>query len=239
QAKNGDTTQIASGVAVKSNRVMTSAHVLAGATAVTVVTDDRRTYTAEVMGSDLQTDLALLDVSDADLAYPALAENDAEVGDPVGAVAVSKNDAPFVAINVVTGQNVLVQTTAGDTLAGLLQVGVSTTAETSGGGLFDTAGRLVGILVTPPTGFLPLPGLVVTVGGADGVRQQIESSGKVTHGWLGVTAEDTDRSGARIMSIAPDSPAAKANLEVRDVITRAGGAPIASYGDLMAEWRRR
>jgi S1-C subfamily serine protease len=238
QAKKGDTTEIASGVAVKSNRVMTSAHVLAGATAVTVVTNDRRNVPAKVMGSDPDTDLALLDVS-ADLAYPALAEDDAEIGDPVVAVAVSKNDAPFVAINVVNGRNVLVTTSTNDTLAGLMRVGISTTPETAGGGLFDTAGRLVGILVTPPTGFIPLAGLVVPVSIADGVRQQIESSGKVTHGWLGVLAEDTDRSGAKITAVAPDSPAAKAKLQKDDVITRAGGVPVASAADLMAEWRRR
>ncbi len=237
--KKGDATEFASGVAVKSNRVLAAAHVVAGATAVSVVTNDGQNYNAKVMGSDLETDLALLDVADADLTYPALGDEAAEVGDPVVAVAVSKNNAPFVAINVVTGQNVLVDTVTGTTLAGLVRAGVTTTAETSGGGLFDTAGRLLGILVTPPTGFIPLAGLVVPIGVADGVRQQIEASGKVTHGWLGLTAEDTDRSGAKVTEVVPDGPAAKAKLESGDVITRAGGAPIAGVGDLMAEWRQR
>src|SRR5262245_26172656 len=80
QAKKGDDTEIASGVAVKSNRVLASAHVLVGATAVTIVTNDKRSYTAKVLGSDPDTDLALLDVSDADLPYPTLAGDDPEVG---------------------------------------------------------------------------------------------------------------------------------------------------------------
>ena len=171
--------------------------------------------------------------------YPALAGDDAEVGDPAVAVAVSKNDAPFVDLGIVTRQNVLVDTTTGATLAGLVHAGVSTTAETSGGGLFDTAGRLLGILVTPSTGFIPLAGLVVPIGVVDSVRQQIEATGKVTHGWLGLTAQDTDRSGAEVTAIVADGPAAKAKLEFGDVIVRAGGAPVAGVGDLMAEWRRR
>ena len=118
--KKGDATEIASGVAVKSNRVLASAHVVAGATAITVATSDKSNYDAKVMGTDPDTDLALLDVAEADLTYPALADDAAEVGDAVVAVAVSKNDAPFVDLGIVTGQNVLVDTTTGTTLAGLV-----------------------------------------------------------------------------------------------------------------------
>jgi S1-C subfamily serine protease len=234
----GDPLQVASGVAVKSNRVLTSAHLLTGAASITIATNDRHTYTAKVMGSDPDTDLALLDVTDGDLAYPVLSDDQPAVGQPVVAVAVSKSNAPFVAINVLTDQNVLVDTSAGSTIAGLLRVGVTTSPESSGGGLFDTAGRLLGILVTPPTGFVPLVGLAVPVSVADDVRQQIESSGSVTHGWLGVQVADTDRSGAKVTALDASGPAAAAKLEVNDVITRAGDTPVVSAADLWAAFRR-
>ena len=77
---------------------------------------------------------------------------------------------------------------------------------------------------------------------ADDVRQQIEASGKVAHGWLGLTAEDSaDRPGATVTAVAPGGPAANAKppLEVGDVIIAAGGHNVGNLADLTAEWRRR
>ena len=128
-------------------------------------------------------------------------------------------------------------TSTNATLAGLLGTELNTTAETTGGGLFNTNGELVGIL-TSPSG-VSTTGLAVPIRVADDVRDQIESSGKVTHGWLGLTADDAkDRAGATITSVVADSPAAAAKLEVGDVITQAGGQFIGGFDDLVAEWRR-
>jgi S1-C subfamily serine protease len=235
RATAGATTAVASGVAVKSDRVLTSAHVLVGATAITVLTSDRRTLTAKLLGADADTDLALLDVSGAGLSYQALADERATVGQPVVAVAAPPGNSAFVTLNTISQRNVLVEMGTGSMLAGLLRAGVFTPPETSGGGLFDTNGKVVGILVSLPG--VPIPGLAVPIDMADEVRRQIEASGKVTHGWLGLTGED-DPAGARVTAVVPDSPAAAAKLEVGDVIVRAGGEPVGGYGDLMAEWRR-
>jgi S1-C subfamily serine protease len=237
RATAGDTTTVGSGVAVSSNRVLTSAHLLILAGTVVISTSDGSTFPAKVMGWDADTDLSLLDASGADLSYRPLADAPPDVGEPVVAVATTKGDNPFVAINVVSRVNRMV-TTNGATIAGLLQANLLTAPETSGGALFDTNGQIVGILVTPPG--VSDAGLAVPIDVADDVRQQIEASGKVTHGWLGLTAVDAgDRPGARVTGVAADSPAADAKLEVGDVITGAGGHNVGDVGDLIAEWQRR
>jgi len=238
RATAGDVTTTGSGVAISSNRVLTSAHLLVGAATVSVSTYDGRSFTAKIMGSDVDTDLILLEVSGANLAYRPLSDDEPKIGQPVVAMAVTRGANPYVGINVVSARNVLVTTATGSTIAGLLQVGIPTSPETSGGALFDTFGRIVGILTTPPG--VPAQGLAVRMSVADDVRDQIEASGSVTHGWLGITAVDArDRPGARITAVLPDSPAATAALDVGDVIVEAGGHPIRSAGDLVAEWRRR
>jgi S1-C subfamily serine protease len=230
-------TNVASGVAVSSNRVLASAHVVAGASTILVATRFGSSYPGKLMGIDADTDLALLDVAGADLSFQPLASNAADVGEPVVAVASTKGDSPYNAIDIISRLNVLVTTANGSMMAGLLGAELATTPETSGGGLFNTNGELVGILTSPPG--VSTAGLAVPIAMADDVRDQLESSGKVTHGWLGLTADDAkDRPGATVTSIFPDSPASAAKLEVGDVITRAGGQFVGSFDDLIAEWRR-
>jgi putative serine protease PepD len=238
RATTPDGTNVASGVAVSSNRVLASAHVVVGATAISVSTTDGRTITnIKIMGSDADTDLVLLDVPVANLTFPPLATAAAKVGDPVVAVASTKGNSPYNAIGIISRLNLLVTTSTNGILAGLLGAQLNTTAETTGGGLFDTNGELVGILTSPPG--VATPGLAVPIGVADDVRDQIESSGKVTHGWLGLTADDTsDRAGATVTAVIPGSPAAAAKLEVGDVITQAGSQVVGNSDDLIAEWRR-
>jgi S1-C subfamily serine protease len=237
RATSGDTTTLGSAVAVKSDRVMTSAHLVINASSIVVITSDQRTFTAKLVGADADTDLALLDVSGADLPFQPLSTREPQLGDPVVAVALPKGRS-FLGMNVIQHQNMLVDTPAGTAIAGLLESGIKASPETSGGGMFDPDGQLVGILAAPPGGPNP-SGLSVPITVADDVRRQIESSGKVAHGWLGVAgADNEDPFGAKITEILPDSPAVE-KLAPGDVVTRAGGRAVTTYADLMAAWRRR
>ena len=143
-------------------------------------------------------------------------------------------------MNVVAERNILVASTTGATLAGLIQTGITTPPETTGGALLDTGGHVVGILTTVP-GVLKT-GLAVPIAVARDVQNQLDASGKVVHGWLGVDGnDDTNRvdGGAHVTVVVDGSPASKADLQPGDVITRVGTLPIHSYADLIAEWRRR
>ena len=162
------------------------------------------------------------------------------MGQVVVAVGASKGNPGFLGINVVSERNILVGSTTGATLAGLIQTGITTPPETTGGALLDTGGHVVGILTTVP-GVLKT-GLAVPIAVARDVENQLDASGKVVHGWLGVDGnDDTTRvdGGAHVTVVVDGSPASKANVQPGDVITRVGTLPIHTYADLIAEWRRR
>jgi putative serine protease PepD len=236
QATGDETVALGSAVAVRSDRVLTSAHLLFGAAALSILTADDRTVAAKLVGVDVDTDLALLDVSDADLPFAPLSSTTPTLGQPVVAVALAKGR-PFLDMGIISRQNELAQW-SGTTMAGLLQAGVGTSADMSGGALFDSNGELVGILTSPPG--VTQQGLAVPISVADDVRRQLETSGKVSHGWLGVSLVDSRDSplGAKITSVVADGPA-DGKLAVGDIVTRAGGEPVTSAGDLIAEWRKR
>jgi S1-C subfamily serine protease len=228
---SGDSTTFGTAVAVNSDRVLTSAHLIFGATALSVVTGDR-TVAAKIVGSDPDTDLVLLDVSDANLPYPHLA-GAVSVGEPVLAVAMPKGKL-WLDLGIVSRENELAQW-SGTTMAGLLQADVTSAADMSGGALFDANGYLVGILTAPPG--VASPGLAVPISVADDVRRQLEANGTVLHGWLGVTLEDSkDPLGARVAAVTDEGPAS-GKLAVGDVVTRTGSDPVTDSADLMAEWR--
>ena len=214
--------------------------LVAGATAVNVSTgDDDHPFTAKIMGTDADTDLVLLDVPERRSRVPTAGRRPRrEVGEPVVAVAIDERQPSLQRhrhrLAAEHPRDDLDQRHARRTAGHRAQ---HDGRDHRAGGLFNTNGELVGILTSPPG--VTTVGLAVPIRVADDVQDQIESSGKVTHGWLGLTADDAkDRAGATVTAVFPDSPAAAAKLEVGDVITQAGGQFIGGFDDLIAEWRR-
>ena len=141
--RSGSGTQ-GSGVVLRTDRVVTSAHLVDGATSVKVSTKDGTTYDAQVIGSDPTTDLCLLEVDGVgdDLPDPELTAT-AGIGDPVVAVAAGRGNVGWISMGVVQERNWLASNTSGTVaVAGLLATSTDTTPATSGGGLFDPNGRL-------------------------------------------------------------------------------------------------
>ncbi|MDQ1430988.1 MAG: serine protease Do [Actinomycetota bacterium] len=237
----GDATKAAgSGVVVQSDRVMTAAHLLTGATKVDIVTPDGRQLGAKVIGVDPQTDLALLEVSGGGLRVATVsAAGSPQVGETVVAVSAVRGTGSKLGIDIVSDRNVLAATGTGIDVAGLVQTGLTVTPDMAGGALVDQHGSVVGIL-TYALGAAP-NGLAIPSSAVRDVADQFDSSGKVSHGWMGVwcSKDDADlpEGGATVAKVLPGSPAAAAGLAANDVITRAGGARVSGRADLVAASR--
>jgi putative serine protease PepD len=232
----------ASGVAMDGTRVLTSSSVLASATAITVTSATGRLAPAKVLGADPETDLTLLSVDGGNLPGARIGNSDGlQVGDAVVALGLSAGEHRVAGVGIVSALHKVSSLPGGQVLAGQLETDVrmSTAASgtASGGALVDSGGLVVGI------NSAGLPGQAVPISIAHDVVEQIEASasGRVRHGWLGVSVVDArDRSGggAQVTAVTPNSPAASAGLVAGDVVTAvvADGTTehVTDAGDLVA-----
>jgi S1-C subfamily serine protease len=237
---DGSGQPIGSGVVLASDRVVTNAHLVQGASNLDIVTYDGQPLPVKVVGTDPETDLTVLSVAGADL--PAVAQGDADgiaVGGTVVAVAANRTGGYRTDIDVISDENRLVDTGSGAMVAGTLETGIQPGAAWAGGALVDASGNLVGILTNTSTAGVGLVAVPVTA--VRDVRDQLEATGTVSHGWLGVVfgddAVDRPRGGARLGLVIPGSPAAKGGLVKGDVVTDVADQAVHGYADVIAAVR--
>ena len=246
RAARGDDTGRASGVCTQANRVLTTAHTVDGADAVSVITADGRTMPATVTASDPVSDLAVLTVDTARVhPAPLGASVGLQVGQEVVGVAASGSGRRrWVDVGAIGAFNRAFVWADGVSVPGLIETDVTAGGEHSGGALVNSRGEVVGILVVPP--YSSTAGLALPIDQARDVAAQLTARGSAEHGWLGVWAtDDTDRvgGGARVQGVVPGSPADQAGLAQGDVIVEVGKAgsttAISSVAQLMSEVGRR
>jgi serine protease DegQ len=236
---------LGSGVIVdaKEGFVLTNNHVIAGADDISVTLSDGRSFSAEVIGTDPDTDLAMVKIDADDLqALPFADSNKLRVGDFV--VAVGN---PFGLGQTVTSGIVSALGRTG--FRGLefqnfIQTDASINPGNSGGALVNLRGELVGInsaIFTPSGGNVGI-GFAIPSAMSRYVMEQLAEYGEVRRGTLGVYVQDLtaelagafgvdDLRGALVAEVVDDSPADKAGLQAGDVITEIAGNEVRSMQD--------
>ncbi len=257
-----------SGVIIDHNgHVLTNNHVVAGAQKLTVTLADGRTFDANVQGTDPSTDLAVVTVSGApsDLAPIALGNSESlKVGDPVMAVGNPLGLAGTVTTGIVSALNRPVTTQAESSnpfgtqadpvVTNAIQTSAAINPGNSGGALVNGAGQLVGInssiaslgsSSSGQSGNIGI-GFAIPVNEAKSIATQLIDKGTAQHAFLGVTPQDgsasdgsATRTGAKITSVSPGTPADKAGLQVGDVITAVNGDRVDSALSLVGYIREQ
>ena len=225
--------------------VLTNAHVVKGASDVTVKLTDRREFHAKVLGSDPKTDVAVLKIEAKNLPTVRLGSTrDLQVGEWVLAIG-----SPFGFENSVTAGVVSAKgrSLPDDSLVPFIQTDVAVNPGNSGGPLFNARGEVVGInsQIYSRSGGYQGVSFSIPIELAAKIKDQIVATGKVRHAQLGVAVQEVNQAfaesfkldkpeGALVASVNKGSPADKAGLEPGDVIRQVDGQPIVASGDLPA-----
>lgn len=219
--------------------IATSHHVVDGAEWIEVTLSDGRSLPAKVVGSDRESDLALLHVEATELPTIPLGSSSAlRVGEPVMVIGNPFGLDHTVTVGIISGAGRFIGATPYDDF---LQTDAAINPGNSGGPLINTRGEVVGIataIASVSGGFQGI-GFAIPVDVARPVLHQLRTDGRVTRGWLGVTAQALtpeladrlglpDTKGALVTAVAEGSPAERGGLRPGDVIVRYDGRAIAT-----------
>ena len=250
ERRNKRSQSLGSGVIIDSNKghVLTNHHVIEKAAEIRVTLNDGRELKAELLGSDPDTDVALLQIPAEDLtAIPLGDSRQLRVGDFV--VAIGN---PFGLSQTVTSGIVSALGRSGLGIEGyenFIQTDASINPGNSGGPLINLRGELVGIntAILAPSGGNVGIGFAIPVNMVEAIRRQIVDHGGVHRGTFGVTLQDPTPDLARALNLAPDSKgtvvsgvkagsaAAKSGLRVGDLIVKLNKHAIVNAADLKTQ----
>src|SRR6185436_3251810 len=224
--------------------VVTNAHVIEGASRITVTLLDGRELDADVLGSDRDADLAVLKVKASNLpALPLGHSSDLMIGETVIAIGNPFGLSNTVTTGVLSAQGRTVPSERGERLfTDFLQTDASINPGNSGGPLVNVGGDVIGIntaIIQGATGI----GFAIPADRARRVVDDLLRFGELQPLWTGaqllnVDAELAkryglfDRRGALVFKVYPDSPAADAGLAEQDVIVAVDGQPVISREDV-------
>jgi serine protease Do len=225
---------------------VTNNHVVDHAKTVQVTTDDGKSYTAKVIGTDPKTDLALIKVQGgSDFTYVDFETQRPRIGDWVVAVGNPYGLGGTVTAGIISAEGRDIGSGPYDNY---LQIDAPINKGNSGGPTFDTNGNVVGVntaIYSPSGGSIGI-GFDVPAATAKDVIAQLKDKGAVTRGWLGVQVQPVsagiaeslglkNAAGALVDDAQPDTPAAKAGIQPGDIITAVNGNAIKDSRTLARE----
>lgn len=234
----------------KQGTILTNNHVVAGADEVIVILDDQRSFSAKVLGNDPSSDVAVvkLDKPPADLRPAVLGDSDVlAVGDYVLAIGNPLGLGQTVTMGIVSAKNRSLGTKLGEiepVYQDFIQTDAAINQGNSGGPLFNFRGEVIGInsAILNPAVAMNV-GFAIPINLARSIAGQLQKSGQVARGYLGVSTEDVtpelstkfglDQSaGALVKFVVENSPAARAGIKQNDVIVEIAGRPIGRKNQL-------
>jgi Do/DeqQ family serine protease len=239
---------LGSGVIVSpSGYILTNNHVVEEADEIEVILNDSRRTLAKVIGTDPDSDLAVLKIELERLPIIVLGNSDSlQVGDQVLAIGNPFGVGQTVTSGIVSalGRNQL----GINTFENFIQTDAAINPGNSGGALVDTSGNLLGIntaIYSRSGGSMGI-GFAIPVATARQVLDSIVKDGKVTRGWIGVEPNDLSpelaetfgiktSQGVVITGVLQNGPAAKAGIQPGDVIVKIGDTPVANVTQLLAQ----
>lgn len=218
--------------------ILTNQHVIAEADEIRVALKDGRVAIAHVVGTDPETDLAVLHIPLTDLPRIVIAAiDDIRIGDVVLAIGNPFGVGQTVTQGIVsaTGRNRL----GINTFENFIQTDAAINPGNSGGALINSLGQLVGIntAIYSQSGGSQGIGFAIPMSIASDVLEQLISNGSVIRGWLGIEARDLSPelmsrlgieniSGIIIAGVLMEGPAWQAGLKPGDIVTHIAGVPV-------------
>jgi S1-C subfamily serine protease len=235
----------------RAGTILTNAHVVNGATKVTVQFQNKESLDAKVLGKDESTDLALLKVDPAGLRLTPLtlgSSKGVQVGDPAIAIGNPFGLERTLTTGVISAVQRTIQAPNNFEIDDVLQTDAPINPGNSGGPLIDATGKVIGINSQIATGGSGSQGSVgigfaVPIDTAKQIIPDLKQSGRVDRGYLGIESTTVDKTlkdlnlpvdhGALVQSVSPGGPADKAGIRAGDLSATLDNHPIQLGGDII------
>jgi serine protease Do len=247
-----------SGVIISADGyIVTNYHVVENADEVQVTLNDKRTYTAKIVGTDPNTDLAVIKVDEKQLPFMTWGNSDdVKVGEWVLAVGNPFNLTSTVTAGIVSAKarniNIISSNGSGaGAVESFIQTDAAVNPGNSGGALVNTAGELVGInsAIASQTGSFSGYSFAIPVNLVRKVVADIVEFGTVQRGYLGVNIRNVDAAlmkekklnritGVYVEGVITDGAADDAGIETGDVILKVGGVEVNNVAELQEQVNR-